>query len=136
LSLVNTRRSIINTQPVVDNVDKSKSGFNLYFAGSQNKIAERYLQDIGCNRLASQLADRVVINAWIAARDRGASKGHLFIDSGAFSAHTRNAEVDVDAYIDYLNGMDDQLHIFAQVDKIPEYLDSPKQESSYLKLLN
>ena len=42
------------------------------------------------------------------------------------SAHTRDAEVDVDAYIEYLNGIDDDVHVFAQVDKIPGKFRHPK----------
>lgn len=80
----------------------------------------------GANRLASQLIDRNVIAGWIEGRTRGECAGHLFIDSGAFSAHTRGAEVDVDAYIEYLNSIDNELHIFAQVDKIPGVFRQPK----------
>lgn len=108
-------------------------GFQLYFAGSQNKVAEAYLRKSGANRLASQLLDRIVINGWIEARKSGQSKGHLFIDSGAFSAHTKNAELDVDAYIDYLNSIDEDLHIFAQVDKIPGVFRKPKTREELLE---
>lgn len=100
--------------------------FQLYFAGSQNKLAEEYLRKSGANRLASQLIDRNVISGWIESRTRGQSRGNLFIDSGAYSAHTRNAELDVDAYIEYLNSIDDELHIFAQADKIPGVFRQPK----------
>jgi len=91
-------------------------GFELYFAGSLNKDTEQYLKEAGCNRLASQLNDKNVIADWCSMTDR---PGHLFIDSGAFSAHTIGSEVDVDAYITYLNSIDEQVEIFAQVDKIP-----------------
>ena len=105
---------------------KEPQGFQLYFAGSQNKVAERYLREHGANRLASQLLDRIVIQGWIGARVDGHAKGRLFIDSGAFSAHTRGAEVDVDAYVEYLNSIDEELHVFAQVDKIPGVFREPK----------
>lgn len=105
---------------------KPNEGFQLYFAGSQNKMAEVYLRQHAANRLASQLIDRNVISGWIDSRSRGEGKGYLFIDSGAFSAHTRGAEVNVDAYIEYLNSIDDHLHIFAQVDKIPGVFRQPK----------
>lgn len=101
-------------------------GFQLYYAGSQNKTAEQYLLDSGCNRLASQLLDRNVIGRWVETKASGVQTGKLFIDSGAFSAHTRGAEVDVDAYCDYLNSIDDQLYVFAQVDKIPGVFRQPK----------
>lgn len=116
---------------MVDSVQKlieveRHCGFQLYFAGSQNRVAEAYLRAQGANRLASQLLDRNVISGWIESRSRGEGKGFLFIDSGAFSAHTRGAELDVDAYIDYLNSIDDEVHIFAQVDKIPGVFRQPK----------
>lgn len=118
-------KSTTSELPVKSEV-KCRQGFQLYFAGSQNKMAEAYLRKSGANRLASQLLDRNVIAGWIEGRSRGECQGYLFIDSGAFSAHTRGAELDVDAYIDYLNSIDDELHIFAQVDKIPGVFRQPK----------
>lgn len=98
----------------------SNAGFQLYFAGSQNKVAEAYLKATGCNRLASQLLDKVVIAGWINSRqEEGLAEGHLFIDSGAYSAHTKGTELDVDKYIEFVNGIDKDVHIFAQVDTIP-----------------
>lgn len=114
------------SEPVVKSEVKCREGFQLYFAGSQNKLAEAYLRKSGANRLASQLLDRNVIAGWIEGRSRGECQGYLFIDSGAFSAHTKGAELDVDSYIDYLNSIDDELHIFAQVDKIPGVFRQPK----------
>lgn len=101
-------------------------GFQLYFAGSLNKVFEEDLKNKGANRLASQLLDRPVIEGWIAGRDEGRCKGRLLVDSGAYSAHTRDAELNVDEYIDFVNGIDDYVHIFAQVDKIPGKLNRPK----------
>lgn len=108
-------------------------GFDLYFAGSQNKLAEEFLRKNGNNRLASQLLDRIVIKGWIESRQEGHGKGHLFIDSGAFSAHTRGAEVNVDEYIEFLNSIDDDVHIFAQVDKIPGVFRQPKTREELLE---
>lgn len=108
-------------------------GFNIYFAGSQNKLAEQYLKQHGANRLASQLLDRDVIEGWIESSKQNHAKGRLFIDSGAFSAHTRGAEVDVDEYIEYLNSIDEYLHVFAQVDKIPGVFREPKTPSQLLE---
>lgn len=47
------------------------------------------------------------------------SKSKFFIDSGAFSSWTKKKEVDIDAYIDWLNDNDDMITIFAQLDCIP-----------------
>jgi len=104
---------------VDDKIEKESQGFQLYFAGSLNSAFESYLRENGANRLGSQLLDRNVVRGWIEARREGHAKGKLFVDSGAFSAHTRGVEVDVDAYIKYLNSIDHELHIYAQVDKIP-----------------
>lgn len=108
-------------------------GFDLYFAGSQNKLAEEFLRKNGNNRLASQLLDRIVIRGWIDSRQEGNAKGNLFIDSGAFSAHTRGAEVNVDEYIEFINSIDDDVHIFAQVDKIPGVFRQPKTREQLLE---
>lgn len=112
---------------------KEPEGFQLYFAGSLNKVFEEDLKNKGANRLASQLLDRNVIEGWIAGRGEGRCKGHLLIDSGAFSAHTRDAELDVDAYIDYLNSIDEYVHVFAQVDKIPGKFRKPKSRQDLLE---
>lgn len=106
--------------------------FDLYFAGNQNRMAELRLRETGCNRLASQLLDRNVIRGWIDSRQEGLAQGHLFIDSGAFSAHTRGAELNVDEYIEYINSIDDEVHIFAQVDKIPGVFRQPKTPEQLL----
>lgn len=55
----------------------------------------------------------------------------LFIDSGAYSIHTGNAHVTVDEYIDYLNSIDDDIDVFAQLDKIPGTFRVPKTPEDY-----
>jgi len=89
--------------------------FDLYFAGSQNDMCEEWMLKNHCCRLQSQLNDRRTIRKWVDENDHG----KLFIDSGAYTAYTRQKEVDVDEYISYLNSIDTGLTIFAQVDKIP-----------------
>lgn len=111
---------------------KPLPGFQLYFAGSQSKTAEAYLLKAGANRLSSQLLDRGVVQHWINCRSEGLTTGLLFIDSGAFTAHTQNAPLDVDEYIEYLNANDEELHIFAQVDKIPGVFRQPKSKEDLL----
>lgn len=97
-------------------------GFQLYFAGSYHKEFDPYLRKHGANRLGSQLTERPMVERWFNQK----GTGHLFIDSGAYSAHSRGKEIDVDEYIDYLNKNDDKFHIFAQVDHIPGRLNQPK----------
>ena len=103
--------------------------FNLYFAGSDNPAWREYLIAKKGNRLASWINDRNVIDAWI----QNKAKGKLFIDSGAFSAHTVGKEVDVDKYIEFLNSIDDYVHIAAQVDKIPGVFRQAKTRKQCLE---
>lgn len=55
----------------------------------------------------------------------------LFIDSGAFSIHTGNANTTVDEYIEYLNSIDDDIDVFAQLDTIPGKFQKPKSAEDY-----
>lgn len=89
--------------------------FDLYFAGTQNQMCEQYLMDNNLCRLQSQLNDRTSIARWIAKQPHG----KLFVDSGAYTAYTKNTLLDVDEYIDYVNSIDAELTLYAQVDKIP-----------------
>lgn len=108
--------------------------FNLYFAGSQCPEADIYLKNHNANRLASQLNDRSLISSWSEhLRTNPESTSHLFIDSGAFSAHTKNSSINVDEYINYLNNNDDVFYIFAQVDKIPGVFRQPKTKEQLLE---
>lgn len=72
--------------------------------------------------------------------------GWLFIDSGAFSIHTGNAKLPgwksstpptfrdwEDAYIKYLNSIDDDIDVFAQLDTIPGKFQQPKTAEDYVE---
>ena len=107
--------------------------FNLYFAGESTKLSNELLLKLNCNRLYSQKNDRKSIQRWVDGRKECGSTGYLFIDSGAFSAHTKGVELNVDDYIDYLNTNDDEFHIFAQVDKIPGVFRQPKTKEQILE---
>ena len=64
--------------------------------------------------------ERRSVDRWVEyLREHPECTSKLFIDSGAFSAHTKGKVVDVDEYIRYINSIDDQVTVFAQVDKIP-----------------
>jgi len=89
-------------------------GFNLYFAGQQAKEVDEYLQERNALRLFSQVNERKGIEDW---REGGHSY-KLFIDSGAFSVAHNGKEVDIDAYIDYINNRPD-IPIFVELDEIP-----------------
>lgn len=94
--------------------------FNLYFAGVQSKEAEQRLEDNENLRLLSYFNDKKNIQR------RVDKKLVTFIDSGAFSAHTRGIEPDVEDYIRYLNELDPYVSIAAQLDKIPGEFGKPK----------
>lgn len=93
---------------------------DLYMAGSTFKELNEWLREKNYNKLLSQLNDRPTIEEWTQAlRENRNCTSKLFIDSGAFTAHTKGADLDVDEYIDYLNAYEDVFTIYAQVDKIP-----------------
>lgn len=89
-------------------------GFNLYFAGQQAKDIDVYLQERQALRLFSQVNERSGIKLW---QDANCSS-NLFVDSGAFSVAHAGKTVDIDAYIDYINGNPD-IPIFVELDEIP-----------------
>lgn len=91
--------------------------FDLYFASSGNLDMERLLEEKHCNRLFTQLEKSSIKRCLSMKSRRNTSK--LFIDSGAFTAWTKGIDVDVDAYIEYINSLDDKITICAQVDCIP-----------------
>lgn len=106
--------------------------FNLYFAGRGPAEVVKYKLENNTNQLFSQLNERSAIKEWI----NGANDIHktkLFIDSGAWSAHSQGKEINVDDYIKYLNENDDYFYIYAQVDKIPGEFRKPKTKEQILE---
>lgn len=101
-------------------------GFNLYFAGAGAVELDNYIAKNNCNRLCSQLNERNTINKFINIRKEVNSSSNLFIDSGAWSAHSKQKEINVDEYIKYLNDNDAEFYIYAQLDKIPGEFRKPK----------
>jgi len=101
--------------------------FNLYAAGSFNKESTDLKRELGYDQLLSQLNERKACIEWVEyKRAHPECKSKLFIDSGAYTAHTKGKEVDVDEYIEFMNSVDDQVTVFAQVDKIPGEWGKPK----------
>lgn len=99
---------------------------NLYFAGNGLNDEKR---KNNCNQLLSQLNERKAIMDWVEyKRTHPECSSKLLIDSGAFTAHTKGKEVDVDDYINFINPIMDAVDIFAQVDKIPGRWGQPKTE--------
>ena len=85
--------------------------------------------------LISQI-DRSAIKKTIEWKHEGFCRW-LFIDSGAFSIHTQNYgkgkdfSTLVDEYIEYLNSIDDDIDVFAQLDTIPGKFQKPKSKEDY-----
>ena len=88
---------------------------DLYFAGTQCKEAEEIIESNGYCRLYSYLNDKKNLKE----RFERNAKGKLIVDSGAFTAWTRGAELNVDEYIDWLNEHKDNIYLAGQVDSIP-----------------
>jgi len=95
-------------------------GFNLYFAGSSYKELEVEMMKYSGLRLLSYYLNKTLVEHWIE------HERPIFLDSGAFSAHTKGAEIDVDEYIQYVNERDEFITVFAQLDTIPGEFGKPK----------
>ena len=106
--------------------------FKLYLAGSYSKMVDEKLQAMGINRLASQLNDRSLLERWITYH-REVEPRSIFVDSGAFSAHTKGRELDVDEYIQYVNDRKGCFEVIAQVDKIPGTFGKKKTKEELLE---
>ena len=79
--------------------------------------------------LISQL-DRSAIKKAIEWKKEGFCR-FLFIDSGAFSIHTGNADTTQEEYVDYINSIDEYVDVCAQLDTIPGKFGQPKSKEDY-----
>jgi hypothetical protein len=100
--------------------------FDLYFAGAGDKPVIDFKFENSTNQLLSQLNERSSIINWIENMKNSNKKCKLFIDSGAWSAHSKGKEVNIDDYIKYLNLYDEYFYIYAELDKIPGEFRKPK----------
>lgn len=105
----------------------------IYFAGSAKLTVDRWLQEQKLPRLMSQLNDRNIIKRWVAYKKDENPDAFIFIDSGAYSAYTKGATIDVDAYTDWLNEVGEYFTVFAQVDFIPGKSNQETDPDIYLK---
>lgn len=93
--------------------------FTLYAAGSNSKESTELKRQIGYPQLLSQYTEKKNILSWIDYfKEHPECECKLFVDSGAFTAHTKGIDIDVDSYIEFINSIDEYVEIFAQVDKI------------------
>lgn len=127
---------------------------DLYMAGSTFEELNGWMQAKGYDKLFSQINDRKEIDGWVQYKREHHTDSKLFIDSGAFSVHTfeanyRNAlekakqtgkkvaikklpytrddgSLNVDAYIDYINEIEPYVTVFVQVDHIPGVWGRPR----------
>ena len=100
---------------------------DIYFAGTQCAEAEALVKEKALCRLFSYYNDQSAINK----RFNENVPGKFFIDSGAFTAWTRNATIDVDKYINFLNENCDEITLAGQVDKIagsPDRTATPEEQ--------
>lgn len=93
--------------------------FDLYFAGSQNQLAEDYMMTHDCNRLLSYYNDKSIINKWLEYKKNNPQCiNKLFIDCGAYTAFTQDVIIDIDTYVNYINEIIDYVDIVASLDVI------------------
>lgn len=101
--------------------------FNLYAAGGGSAAVTELKRRLGYDQLLSQLNERKALIDWVEyKRKHPECTCKLFADSGSFSAFTKGKVVDIDEYINLMNELDDQIEIFAEVDKIPGEWGKPR----------
>lgn len=95
--------------------------FNYYFTKvTPDTPSAEYAIKNNCCVLLSQLNDRNLINKWITKfKELGTVPIKLFVDSGAFSAWTKQKKINVDDYINFINDNEQYFEICASVDSIP-----------------
>lgn len=92
--------------------------FDFYFAGSQCKEADKVIVQLNGNRLFSFIQDKKNIYDYIEHKNNG-WKGKLLIDSGAFTAHRKDIDIDIDVYCDWINHNEDNIFKAINLDHIP-----------------
>lgn len=78
------------------------------------------IRGLNGKRLFSQYLDRSDIKKWIESSKDTGRRYTIFIDSGAYTAHTQGAEIKLDTYIDYLNAHQGYFQVIAPLDVIPD----------------
>lgn len=107
--------------------------FNLYLASFDDAKIIDYAYSEDFPLLYSQLNNRQYILKHFDAQAEGKTKGNLFIDSGAHSAHTKGVKLDLEEYIGFVNDNIDKMTVYVQVDKIPGMYLKPKTEKDFLE---
>ncbi|HHW90889.1 MAG TPA: hypothetical protein GX745_08325 [Clostridiales bacterium] len=94
---------------------KGGPGLELYLVGPEKADILEEVFKLEANMLFNYIDGKNATDAY----KTNIKPGKLFIDSGAYSAWTRGAEIDVDEYIAWINERADYIDLFGQVDVIP-----------------
>ena len=107
-------------------------GFNLYFAGGHTPTSDEFMMNLGGNRLYTQSYERKIGERWMSKIKETGKPLKLFVDSSAFSAHTKGLKVDIDEYLDYVNTNAGMFSCVAELDEIPGEFRKPKTREQML----
>lgn len=107
---------------------------DLYMAGSTFQELNGWMQERGYNKLFSQINDREEIQGWVDYKSQNHTDSKLFIDSGAFSVHTQ--ESNVQKQIDKAKEEGKDLSK-VKIRKLPYTLDNGKIDvDAYIEYIN
>ena len=90
---------------------------DLYFAGSE-AFTDIVFDEPG-NILMSYFYVRQKFSKFIELLENKKANKKLFIDSGAFTAWTKQEPIDVDEYINFINTYSEHIELYGQIDVIP-----------------
>lgn len=90
---------------------------DLYFAGSE-AFTDIVFDEPG-NILMSYFYVRQKFSKFIELLENKKANKKLFIDSGAFTAWTKQELIDVDEYINFINTYSEYIELYGQIDVIP-----------------
>lgn len=107
--------SWINDRKRAENYIKWREDMDLYLVGPEKANILEEVFKLEANMLFNYIDGKNATDAY----KTNIKPGKLFIDSGAYSAWTRGAEIDVDEYITWINERADYIDLFGQVDVIP-----------------
>lgn len=92
---------------------------DLYFAATTTEYAMRLLIKRHKCILLSFLNDKNAVDRFLKLKSELNSDSKIIIDSGAYTAHTKDLTLDPDAYIKYINEYSSKLDYFINLDVIP-----------------
>lgn len=101
--------------------------FRLYFAGGVSNYLQHWFDVNNVLKLFTQVTDRKAISNWLSSRRRD----NIFLDSGAWAAHSRGVEIDVDEYISYANSISSRCNAIAKWIRYLVYISNLKLENKY-----